>query len=130
MHEPWQPSPDDVRDWANTTTDPWTDQPCEDWPLALTWARHEKAILELASDPRCPSREFMVFILYFVVGHAVHDDFKSVTQAVIAGFVYRGTDYSHVDIQLWQERCWKLLDHPDTFNYQQWCAGDYASIAT
>lgn len=128
MDNPWMPSPDEVREWANTTSDPWTDQPCEDWPLALSWAQHERAYLELASDECCPAREFMLFILYFVVGHAIHDQFKTVPQPVIEGFVRRGSEYSHPDIQRWQNRCWKLLRDPDTFNYDQWCGGDYAQI--
>ena len=130
MNDPWQPSPDEIREWAKTTSDPWSEQPCEDWPLALTWTRHEQALLELASDDSCPSREFMLYILYFVIGHAVRDEFKSAPQAVIEGFVRRGSDYSHPDIQSWQERCWKLLRDPARFDYQKWCGGNYSQIAT
>ena len=130
VRDAWQPTADDVREWAFSTSDPWSDHPCEDWPLALAWSRHEIALLELASDDSCPSREFMVFVLYFAVGHAVHQDFKSVPKAVIEGFVRRGVESTHQDVQCWTQCCWNLLQDTDKFNYQHWCGGQYANIAT
>ncbi|MEM7455582.1 MAG: hypothetical protein AAF456_14610 [Planctomycetota bacterium] len=129
MNDPWQPSPEDIREWARNTRDPWLEQPCADWPLALAWTRHENALLELAADESCPSRKFMLFILYFVVGHALHDGFDSVPQPVIEGFVRRADNYENTDLKTWQDRCWKVLRNPATFQYQQWCGGDYAEIA-
>lgn len=130
MNDPWQPTPDEVREWANNTTDPWANEPCEDWPLALTWSRHERPYLELASDESCPSRDYMLFILYFVVGHAVRDEFKSTPQPVVEGFIRHGDDFPHQNIREWQHRSRELLNQLETFDYKQWCGGGLVGHAT
>ena len=130
MNNPWSPSPDDVRDWAQSTPNPWSDEPCEDWPLALTWAQHEKAYLELASDNSCPAQTYMLFILYFIVGYAVHSGLKPSQQTIIEGFITLGDQYPHPDILKWQQRSEKLLNNPKTFDYEQWCGGGYVRHAT
>ena len=129
MKTPWSPSPDDVRDWAQSTTSPWSEEPCEDWPLALTWAQHEKAYLELASDNSCPARRYMLFVLYFIVGYAVHSGLKSSQQAIIEGFISHGDQYPHPDILKWQQRSIELLNNSKAFDYDQWCGGGYVRHA-
>ena len=68
VHDPWNPMPDEVREWAY---DAEALAPCEDWDLALSWAQHERAYLELASDEACPKRRYFLAVLYLMVGDAV-----------------------------------------------------------
>jgi hypothetical protein len=57
MHDPWSPSPDEIRAWAYT---PNAEEPCQDWDLALLWSCHEKALLECASDDACPVHDLIL----------------------------------------------------------------------
>ena len=123
MNNPWDPSPDEIRAWAYTAN---AGEPCEDWPLALIWSGHEKALLDCASDDACPNRVFMLGVLYLAVGDAVRSNFGSRPKPVIEGFVDRGDAYPHPDIKLWQSRSRALLRDPSGFDCDAWCAGGLA----
>jgi len=101
MQNPWNPMPDEVRAWAY---DPTALDPCEDWDLALCWAQHERAYLELASDDSCPKRRYFLGVLYLMVGDAVRCGFRSRPRPIIEGLIDRGSEYRHPDIKLWQAR--------------------------
>jgi hypothetical protein len=126
MHDPWKPMPDEVRMWAN---DPDGPAPCQDWDLALCWAQHERAYLELASDERCARRRYFLGIVYLMVGDAVRSSFRNRPRPIIEGLIERGDDYRHPDIKLWQIRSQELLKKPELFDYHQWCGGGFAKQA-
>lgn len=118
--DPWNPSPDEVRAWAYT---PGAAEPCEDWELALCWSRHEAALLETASDEGCPNRRYMLGVLYFLVGHAVRDGFRSLPRPMLEGFLHRADAYGHPDIREWQRRSRELLRDPSSLDQAAWCGG-------
>jgi hypothetical protein len=124
MHDPWNPMPDEVREWAY---DPAALEPCEDWDLALCWAQHEPLYLELASDASCPTRRYFLGVLYLMVGDAVRAGFRSRPRPLIEGLIARGDEYPHPDIKQWQERSRQLLKQPELFDYDRWCAGGFAN---
>ena len=123
MKDPWNPSYDEIREWAYT---PGAMQPCQDWDLAIEWTAHERVLFELASDEACPARRFMLKVLYLIVGDAVRSNFHSENRPFIEGFIRRGTEYPHPDITRWQARSHELLRRPELFDYDQWCAGGLA----
>lgn len=124
---PWNPQPEEIRAWAY---DPDALEPTQDFDLALSWSGHEKPYLDLASDPACPSRRYFLRVLYLMVGDAVRSGFGNVPEPVVRGFVERGSEYDHADIQKWQERSRALLASPERFDYELWCAGGYAGKET
>jgi len=124
MLDPWNPTPDEIREWAYT---PGALEPCQDWELALAWTRHERALLELASDESCPARRYILSVLYRIVGDAVRSDFRSPARPIIEGFIRRGDEYRHPDIARWQARSEELLHRPELFDYEQWCGGGLTS---
>ena len=123
MRDPWNPSSDDVRAWAREAD---AVEPCEDWDLALSGARHDAAYLELASDPACPARGYLLSVLYLIVGDAVRSGFRTAGRADIEALLARGAGYPHPDIARWRRRSAELLAHPETFSYEAWCAGGLA----
>ena len=123
MHDPWNPMPDEVREWAY---DPEALEPCQDWDLALSWAQHERAYLELAADPACPKRRYFLALLYLMVGDAVRTGFRNRPRPLIEGLIEKGDSYKHPDIRRWQERSRRLLKDPESFAYEDWCAGGLA----
>ncbi len=116
--------PDEVRKWAY---DPNILEPCQDWDLALSWAQHEPVYLELASDDSCPARRYLLGVLYLMVDDAVRTGFRTRARPLIEGLIARGEHYKHPDIKRWQERSRQLLNHPEQFDYGQWCAGGFAN---
>ncbi len=122
MHDPWNPSPDEIRAWAY---DAEAIEPCEDFDLALQWNRHEKALFECASDANCPKQDFFLHLLYLIVGDAVRTGYRSTPRPIVEGFIRRGDEYQHSVIQVWQQRSHSLMKHPDRFDYESWCAGGF-----
>ena len=123
MRDPWNPSADDVRAWA---ADPVATEPCQDWDLALSWARHDGTYLRLASDDACPNRRFLLRVLYLIVGDAVRTGYRSATRIDVEALLARGAGHRHPDVRLWRERSHDLLAHPEAFDYDDWCAGGLA----
>lgn len=121
--DPWNPQPEEIRAWAY---EPDAVEPTQDFDLALSWSRHEKAYLDLASDPACPSRRYFLRVLYLVVGDAVRTGYRTVPEPVVRGFVEQGSRYEHPDIREWQARSRALMADPTRFDYERWCAGGYA----
>ncbi len=124
MDDPWNPTPNEIREWAYTEG---ALEPCQDWDLALSWCGHERAFLEIAADDDCPGRLYILNVLYLMVGDAVRTGYRGTPRPVVEGFVERGTQYAHPDIQLWQERSRNLMANPDSFDYDLWCAGGMAA---
>lgn len=122
MRDPWNPSPDEIRTWAYDAD---ASEPCEDFDLALEWTRHEKVLLKCASDGNCPKQDFFVRILYLIVGDAVRTTFVSTSRSAIEDFVARGDDFHGPEIRAWQQRSRELIQHPDRFDYESWCAGGF-----
>lgn len=120
---PWNPQPEEIRAWAYDANAPW---PHQDFDLALSWARHEKAYLDLAADVTCPKQNFFLSMLYRVVGDAIRHEYKSVPKPILLGFIERGSSYTAPGIREWQTRSMALISDPSQFDYYLWCAGGYA----
>jgi hypothetical protein len=120
MHDPWNPSPDEIRQWAY---DAESVAPCQDFDLAVGWTRHEKVLFECTSDPHCPKSDFFLRVLYLIVGDAVRSDYRTTHRPILEGFIRRGDEYPRPVIQVWQNRSRELLKHPDRFDYEAWCGG-------
>jgi len=123
VRDPWNPSVEDVLEWAY---DPSSEDPCQDWDLALTWVGHQAEYIRLACDKNCPKREFFLHMLYLMVGDPVRSNYRSVSKEAVLAFIQQGRYTSDQDVQLWRERSLELLKKPDTFNYHDWCGGGLA----
>lgn len=119
----WNPQPEEIRAWAY---DPEAEEPIQDFDLALSWAGHEKAYLDLASDSACPARLYFLSLLYLMMGDAVRTGYNAAPEPAARGLVQRGSGYEHPDIRAWQERSRALMADPSQFEYEAWCAGGLA----
>ena len=127
MNDPWNPSAEEVRDWAYNAE---ALEPCEDFDLALEWSRHERVLLECAADIHCPKKEYFLGVLYLIVGDAVRTEYRSLPRPILEGFIGRGNEYPHPTIQKWQHRTRELMKNPDSFSYDLWCAGGLARASS
>jgi hypothetical protein len=125
--DPWNPSSTEVRAWAYT---PAAVAPCEDWDLSLAWARHERDYLEFAADPECPNRDYFLHLLYFIVGNAVRNGYRTVPEPVVRGFIDLAANSQSKQVQLWYRQALVLLKHPSEFEYAAWCGGGLAQQRT
>ena len=123
VQNPWNPSIEDVLEWAY---DPNSDDPCQDWDLALTWVGYQAEYIHLACDKNCPKRDFFLHMLYLLVGDQVRCNYRSVSKEAVLEFIEQGRYTSNQDVQLWRERSIELIKNPDTFNYHDWCGGGLA----
>jgi hypothetical protein len=123
----YHPSSTEVRAWAYDAS---AREPVQDWDLHLSWIRHEQDYLELVSDPACPKRDYFLHVLYLIVGDAVRNRYKTVPEPILRGFLAAAEKYPDPRVQLWRARSLDLMRNPETFNYDDWCAGGLAKAAT
>ena len=122
--DPWNPTLDEVRRWAFDPDARWPD---EDWDIALTWSGLEFECLTLAADAACPARDFFLHVLYLHVGDAVRGEFSPAWRARVEALLDAASDASDERIRLWRERSLRLIDEPESFDYDAWCDGGLAS---
>ena len=124
MDDPFNPSDDELRSWAHGDG-MWPEQ---DFDLIV--ADHDRVplFLELSTSPQ---REFFVSCLYLIVGDAVRTNFKTTTRDDLERILDRSTAAALSDpsIERWLSDSHRLLAHPDTFNYDDWCDGGLARKA-
>ncbi len=118
MHEPWNPTTFEVREWAYTDN---AVAPCEDWDLALNWAAYVPVYMDFVADPACPNCEYFLHILYFMVGYAVRNKFQSTPQPIVEGWLDTQQKFSCSELETWAERSRQVLEDPESFDYEYWC---------
>lgn len=123
MPDPYNPSAGFIRAWA---ADPGAMQPVEDWDLMLEGLPCEDLYLGLAADAACPNRAFFLAVLYLKVGNAVRTDFRTAPEPAIRALLGVRLPREHPSLGVWRQRSRHLLAHPETFEYDLWCAGGLA----
>lgn len=118
MHDPWNPTTPEIREWAYSTD---AVEPCQDWDLALSWAQYVPVYIEFVADPRCPSRDYFLHVLYFMVGDAVRTEFRNTPRPIVEGWLEKHSEFLCAELSLWADRSWKLLRDPASFDYEYWC---------
>lgn len=125
MKDPWNPTEEEIRDWAFDVNKLC---PVQDWDLAVADLKYKKALLSLASDPACPKREFFLAVLYLIVGDAVRSRWQAHRQSEINKLLAEACRYSDVSVLRWVERSQHLIGNPGEFDYNLWCSGGYVYV--
>ncbi|WP_409306634.1 hypothetical protein [Pectobacterium sp. B1J-3] len=123
MKDPWNPQEKALRQWAFDTESPWPEQ---DFDLAVADRLFADIILELAADNHCPKQSFFLSCAYLMVGDAVRTNFEICPKVDIQHFLARAEQSGHQYLIMLAERGTFLIEHPDTFDYNQWCNGGLA----
>lgn len=116
------PSIDEIEKWAYSEAE-WPDV---DWPLFLSWKEDIKTWLKLATDHKCPKRDFFRYMLYYQVGKAFQGSFGKNTEFIIKSYLQDAKLIKHGDIRKWIADVKQLLNTPKIFNYSDWCEGKLA----
>jgi len=121
MEDPWNATEEDLRAWAYS---PGALYPIEDWDLAVTADSNAELLLEFASDPACPSREFFLRCLYLLVGDAVRSRFIAHARGAVENLLAQVGEKSLPTVIQWAVRSRSLLDAPPSaVDYATWCDG-------
>lgn len=105
------PTPAELRRWAYSGAP----EPMEDFDVIAAEVRLLPTLTDLASDPACPSREYLLGSMYCLVGHEDRND-PRLAEAVAAAAA--SPDAS---MRTWAERVQQVLRSPDTFCRGDWC---------
>jgi hypothetical protein len=121
MRDPANPIADDIRHWAFDAT---AEEPIQDWDLILSTVAQTDLFLELAATNECPKADYFLAVLYLIVGDAVRTGYNTHSKGEINGLLKKAeSSHSHRSIHLWTQRSRHLIAHPETFQYDDWCAG-------
>ena len=127
------PSKEDLKQWAYCK-----DSEIEqDFDLMVADIEYGPILLELASDPKCPMREFFLSCLYLIVGEHFRGGFginetifqkRSWKKEIgrVKDFVESAKNTSDPLITNWVNRALYLIEHPAFISSEDWCLGRIA----
>jgi len=124
MRSQYNPTAEDVTRWAYDAS---AAAPLQDWDLILSHTPYEPLFLKFASADDCPKREYFLSVLYLIVGDAVRTHFRTRSREDVERLLSLAEqEFPAYWVHLWVERSRELLAKPDSFRYDDWCAGKLA----
>ena len=126
LSNPIDPTPADLRLWAYTPDACYPDEMSQDWDLCVTSFKNAGSILQFASDVACPNRDFFLRCLYLLAGDCVRTEGGREDIPKLRAFLLRVPLDADRLVRLWVDRTQHLLAHPESFDYELWCCGDFA----
>lgn len=124
MKSATHPTIEELRTWAFDSS---SVEPVQDWDLVLSWVHYDDVYLEFASSKVCPKADYFLALLYLIVGDAVRTAFRSRSKEDLAALLDRAEHrFPAFVVRRWIQRSRYLIAHPDSFDYDGWCAGGLA----
>jgi hypothetical protein len=119
------PTEAELREWAQTDGS-YPEQVEQDWDLIVAdWSRVD-LITELAADESCPTHPFFLAVLYLMAGDCVRTPAGTANIPNLKALLERLENTLSEPLRLFRTRTLTLLADPSTFDYNQWCDGDFA----
>lgn len=120
----WNPTERDLRQWASEPHSVWPDQDPE---LAISGCEQlDRVVLELVQDDGSPKQEFFLRVLLFAIG-ACFLEGRPPNPERARRLIWRASESKHPVVLAWREEAQALVEHPETFSYDDWCFGDLAA---
>ncbi|PXY20514.1 hypothetical protein BAY59_31140 [Prauserella coralliicola] len=101
--------------------EPLTLAPRQDYDLELAVVDFAPLLLEMASDPACPKRDYVLGVLYILAGEAVRSGFRSPSRSQLEQVVQQAERAVDPWVTTWARRTRALIATPETFEYTAWC---------
>lgn len=125
MEDPWNPTKDEIMEWAY---DVGAEYPGQDWEIvAVAHLENAELLLNLASDENCPKRRWTLVNLYLVVGNEIRTKKYSDNIEYFKKILIKASKIENLNIQKWVKRSHDLINHPEKFDYRAWCLGYLAA---
>ena len=116
------PTVEEVKAWAYSDEN-W---PHEEWDLFLCWTREVGLFIELATDHKCPKKNFFLHMLYYIIGTTYSEPNKTGKLERIKSYAEKGAFVKHGDIKAWRSHIVELLSGSSKYSYDNWRGGLYA----
>lgn len=123
MRSPYNPIAEDITDWAYEAS---AMEPVQDWDLILSHCPYESLYMKLAATTDCPKHDYFLALLYLIVGDAVRTNYRTRSRDDIERLLSVAEPFQSYWLHLWVGRSRDLLERPDSFRYDDWCAGGLA----
>jgi hypothetical protein len=124
MRSRFNPTAEDIRLWA---FDAESQEPAQDWDLTLATVAYDDLFMQLAGDDACPKRDYFLALLYLIVGDAVRTGYRTKAKEDVEALLKKAeVRFPKRPVYLWTQRSRELLQHPERFKYDEWCAGGLA----
>lgn len=121
MKSPCNPTAEDLSEWAY---DPTAVEPVQDWDLILEHCPYELLYLKFASSNDCPEQEYFLALLYLIVGYAVRTRYQARSRDDVEKLIALAErSFSSYCLRLWVRRSRELIASPESFRFDDWCAG-------
>jgi hypothetical protein len=83
--------------------------------------------MKFASSSDCPKREYFLALLYLIVGDAVRTRYQIRSREDVERLLAQAEQsFSSHWLRLWVKRSRELIASPESFQYDDWCAGALA----
>lgn len=113
--DPWNPKADEILKWATSIDD----CPEQDLDLSLATCGQDELLIELACQSSLQKHQFLIHILYFMVGDALHGRNKSRKDQLLN--LIRGVNSEVPEIKKWKNESIAAIEHRTEFDYDYWC---------
>lgn len=117
------PSVEEIIKWAYSKKE-W---PHDEWDLFLSWTREVDLFIELATDHKCPKKDFFRHMLYYIVGTTYSEPNKTDKLERIAFYSNKVHNPKHGDIIKWVNEIDLLLNGSKKYSYDNWRGGVLAN---
>jgi hypothetical protein len=117
------PTEQEIRRWAYTTAF----EPMQDWQLIIGGSEHAQTLIDLVSDPDCPSRRYLLGALYILVGDAVRSGYLTTPREELDRLLAIAAARPDPWLSTWVSRSSRLVASPREFDYADWCDGGLAA---
>jgi hypothetical protein len=117
LKDPWNPTEAEIFAWAFDANASYPDQ---DWDLVIADLRYKHLMLFLATNKKCPKRDFFLSCLYLIVREAVQSNWQNFKQVEIEQLLIDAHQYDDAEISRWIERTKALIADPSHFDPQSW----------
>jgi hypothetical protein len=112
------PIDDEIWEWAYSDAL----EPMQDFDLILA-TELRPSYLEFVADSNCTKRNYFLKVLYLIVGDAVRTAYHTNTQDQISSYIEKAKHFQVEELTVWANRSRDLMNRPEKFDYDQWCAG-------
>lgn len=124
IFRPLNATDEEIVQWAYTPDAQWE----EDSDIVLASLGKNVLILKLASDPKCPNRDFFLSCLYILVGDAARTKFRPEDLKPIDELLKKAEKVDDELIARWVKRSRELIaSNPPYIDYEKWCDGGWVN---
>ncbi|BDS07431.1 hypothetical protein NT6N_24710 [Oceaniferula spumae] len=124
MRDTCNPYADDIREWAY---DPKAMEPEQDWDLIISHLPYDELFVELAADNDCPKWDYFMSLIYLIAGDAVRTNYVSESRDRVGRLISCTERIPRHRFHVFRSRYKDLCDAPETFCYDDWCAGGWVA---